>query len=108
MASERTQALQAAQNLFKVPELKSKILFTLMALAVYRFGAHIPTAGVNLQALETLAGQFQGTLFGIYDMFTGGALARATVFALGIICLLYTSDAADDFAVVECSGGAGA
>jgi len=44
MASERTQALQAAQNLFKVPELKNKILFTLMALAVYRFGAHIPTA----------------------------------------------------------------
>ena len=85
MASERTQALQAAQNLFKVPELKSKILFTLMALAVYRFGAHIPTAGVNLRALETLAGQFQGTLFGIYDMFTGGALARATVFALGIM-----------------------
>ncbi len=85
MANERTQALQAAQNLFKVPELKNKILFTLMALAVYRFGAHIPTAGVNLQALETLAGQFQGTLFGIYDMFTGGALARATVFALGIM-----------------------
>ncbi len=85
MANERTQALQAAQNLFKVPELKNKILFTLMALAVYRFGAHVPTAGVNLQALETLAGQFQGTLFGIYDMFTGGALARATVFALGIM-----------------------
>ena len=85
MASERTQALQAAQNLFKVPELKNKILFTLMALAIYRFGAHIPTAGVNLQALETLAGQFQGTLFGIYDMFTGGALSRATVFALGIM-----------------------
>ncbi|MBK5097007.1 MAG: preprotein translocase subunit SecY [Gemmatimonadetes bacterium] len=85
MASERTQALQAAQNLFKVPELKNKLLFTLMALAVYRFGAHVPTAGVNLQALETLAGQFQGTLFGIYDMFTGGALARATVFALGIM-----------------------
>jgi preprotein translocase subunit SecY len=85
MANERTQALQAAQNLFKVPELKNKILFTLMALAIYRLGAHIPTAGVNLQALETLAGQFQGTLFGIYDMFTGGALARATVFALGIM-----------------------
>jgi preprotein translocase subunit SecY len=85
MANERTQALQAAQNLFKVPELKNKILFTLMALAIYRFGAHVPTAGVNLPALETLAGQFQGTLFGIYDMFTGGALARATVFALGIM-----------------------
>ncbi len=85
MASERTQAIQAAQNLFKIPELKSKILFTLLCLAVYRLGAHIPTAGVNLQALQALAGQFQGTIFGIYDMFTGGALQRATVFALGIM-----------------------
>ncbi len=85
MATDRTKAIQAAQNLFRVPELKSKILFTLLCLAVYRLGAHIPTAGVNLPALEALAGQFQGTLFGIYDMFTGGALARATVFALGIM-----------------------
>jgi preprotein translocase subunit SecY len=85
MASDRTKAIQAAQNLFRVPELKSKILFTLLCLAVYRLGAHIPTAGVNLPALEAMAGQFQGTLFGIYDMFTGGALARATVFALGIM-----------------------
>jgi len=85
MASDRAKAIQAAQNLFRVPELKSKILFTLLCLAVYRLGAHIPTAGVNLPALEALAGQFQGTLFGIYDMFTGGALARATVFALGIM-----------------------
>ncbi|MCL7972754.1 MAG: preprotein translocase subunit SecY [marine benthic group bacterium] len=85
MANERTQALQAAQNIFKIPELKSKILFTLMCLAIYRLGAHIPTAGVNVLALQQLAGQFQGTLFGIYDLFTGGALARATVFALGIM-----------------------
>ena len=85
MANDRAKAIQAAQNLFRVPELKSKILFTLLCLAVYRLGAHIPTAGVNLPALEAMAGQFQGTLFGIYDMFTGGALARATVFALGIM-----------------------
>ena len=85
MANERTQALQAAQNIFKIPELKSKILFTLLCLAVYRLGAHIPTAGVNVLALQQLAGQFQGTLFGIYDLFTGGALQRATVFALGIM-----------------------
>jgi len=85
MANERTQALQAAQNLFKIPELKSKILFTLLCLAVYRFGSHVPTAGVNILALQQLAGQFQGTLFGIYDLFTGGALQRATVFALGIM-----------------------
>ncbi|MCL7958818.1 MAG: preprotein translocase subunit SecY [marine benthic group bacterium] len=85
MANERTQALQAAQNLFKIPELKSKILFTLLCLAIYRLGSHIPTAGVNVLALQQLAGQFQGTLFGIYDLFTGGALQRATVFALGIM-----------------------
>ena len=85
MANERTQALQAAQNIFKIPELKSKILFTLLCLAIYRLGSHIPTAGVNVLALQQLAGQFQGTLFGIYDLFTGGALQRATVFALGIM-----------------------
>ncbi len=85
MANERAQALHAAQNLFKIPELKSKILFTLICLAVYRFGSHVPTAGVNLLALQQLAGQFEGTLFGIYDLFTGGALQRATVFALGIM-----------------------
>ncbi|MDT8436092.1 MAG: preprotein translocase subunit SecY [Gemmatimonadota bacterium] len=85
MANERKQALENAAAIFKVPELKAKILFTLLCLAVYRLGAHIPTAGVNLTALQALAGQFQGTLFGIYDMFTGGALARATVFALGIM-----------------------
>jgi preprotein translocase subunit SecY len=85
MANERAQALQAAQNLFKIPELKSRILFTLLCLAIYRLGSHIPTAGVNVLALQQLAGQFQGTLFGIYDMFVGGALQRATVFALGIM-----------------------
>ncbi len=85
MANERTQALQAAQNIFKIPELKSKILFTLLCLAIYRLGSHIPTAGVNVLALQQMAGQFQGTLFGIYDLFTGGALQRATVFALGIM-----------------------
>ena len=85
MANERTQALQAAQNIFKIPELKSKILFTLLCLGIYRLGSHIPTAGVNVLALQQMAGQFQGTLFGIYDLFTGGALQRATVFALGIM-----------------------
>jgi preprotein translocase subunit SecY len=85
MANERTAAIQAAQNLFKIPELKSKILFTLLCLAVYRLGSHIPTAGVDVLALGQLAGQFQNTLFGIYNLFVGGALQRATVFALGIM-----------------------
>jgi len=85
MTSQKTNVAQAAQNLFKVPELKEKILFTLLCLAIYRLGSHIATVGVNVKALEQLAGQFQGTLFGIYDMFTGGALQRATVLALGIM-----------------------
>ena len=85
MANQQANAVQAVQSLFRIPELKSKILFTLLALAIYRLGSHIPTAGVDVIALRQLAGQFQGTLFGIYDMFTGGALQRATVFALGIM-----------------------
>ncbi|MFQ5889749.1 MAG: preprotein translocase subunit SecY [Gemmatimonadota bacterium] len=85
MASDSVRGLQAIPNLFKVPELKEKILFTLLVLAIYRLGSHITTAGVDVLALEQLAGQFQGTLFGIYDMFVGGALQRATVLALGIM-----------------------
>ncbi|TFG66776.1 MAG: preprotein translocase subunit SecY, partial [Gemmatimonadales bacterium] len=85
MAKERSNAALAATNLFKIPELKEKILFTLLCLAIYRFGAHVPTAMVDVIALRNLAGQFDGTLFGIYDLFVGGALQRATVFALGIM-----------------------
>ena len=85
MANAQTSAAKAIPNLFKVPELKEKILFTLLCLAIYRLGAHITTPGVNVLALEQLAGQFQGTLFGIYDMFVGGGLQRATIFALGIM-----------------------
>jgi preprotein translocase subunit SecY len=72
-------------NLFKVPELKEKILFTLLCLLIYRVGAHIATPGVNLAALADYANQSSGTLFGLYDLFSGGALARASVFALGIM-----------------------
>src|SRR5438445_581767 len=73
-------------NLFKVPELKEKILFTLLCLLVYRVGAHIATPGVNVQALaDFLHNQGQGTLFSLYDLFAGGSFGRATVFALGIM-----------------------
>src|SRR5690606_5355976 len=72
-------------NLFKVPELKEKILFTLLALLIYRIGAHITAPGVNYAVLDTLFSQFQGGLFGLYDMFVGGALSRATIFSLGIM-----------------------
>jgi preprotein translocase subunit SecY len=71
--------------MFKVPELKQKILFTLLALLIYRVGAHITTPGVNYNALEIAFAGLQNTLFGVYDMFVGGALSRATIFALGIM-----------------------
>ena len=72
-------------NLWRIPELKEKILFTLLCLAVYRFGAHITVPGVDVVALQATQGALQGTLFGLYDMFVGGGLQRATVFALGIM-----------------------
>src|SRR5690625_2920495 len=72
-------------NLFRVPELKDKLLFTLMVLLIYRAGAHITAPGVDVAALREQFGQLQGTLFGVYDMFVGGALSRATVLSLGIM-----------------------
>jgi preprotein translocase subunit SecY len=72
-------------NLFRIPELKQKILFTLMILLIYRFGAHVTAPGINVRALEEQFAQLQGTLFGVYDMFVGGALSRATIFSLGIM-----------------------
>src|SRR5881392_293219 len=93
-------------NLFKVPELKEKILFTLLCLVVYRIGAHIATPGVNVQALaDFLRNQGQGTLFSLYDLFAGGGFGRATVFALGIMPYISASIvfqlAAPVFPVVE-------
>ncbi|HTR19259.1 MAG TPA: preprotein translocase subunit SecY [Gemmatimonadales bacterium] len=73
-------------NLFKVPELKEKILFTLLCLVVYRIGAHIATPGVNVQAMaDYLTNNAKGTLLSLYDLFAGGGFGRATVFALGIM-----------------------
>lgn len=78
--------LSSFQNIFKIPELKSRILFTLALLAVYRIGAHIPTPGINGDALsEFLARSGAGALMGFFDMFSGGALSRVTIFALGIM-----------------------
>lgn len=73
------------QNVFKIPELKKRILFSLAFLAVYRVGVHIPTPGIDGDALATFFAQYQDTLFGIFNMFSGGALERLSVFALGIM-----------------------
>lgn len=77
--------LQVFQNIFKIPELKRRILITLGFLTVYRFGAHIPTPGVDAQVLSAIFDSAQGTVLGMVDLFTGGALKRLTVFALGIM-----------------------
>ncbi|MBI5183840.1 MAG: preprotein translocase subunit SecY [Nitrospinae bacterium] len=73
------------QNLFKIPELKKRILFTLGLLAVYRVGAHIPIPGIDGKALAEIFAKTQGTILGFFDMFSGGALRRLTIFALGIM-----------------------
>ncbi|MFH1240977.1 MAG: preprotein translocase subunit SecY [Pseudomonadota bacterium] len=73
------------QNIAKIPELKRKILFTLMMLVVYRIGCHIPTPGIDGAALSAFFGARQGTLFGLFDMFSGGALSQMSVMALGIM-----------------------
>jgi preprotein translocase subunit SecY len=73
------------QSMFKIPELKRRILFTAMILIVYRLGGHVPTPGINLEALKSFFDQQRGTLVGLYDMFAGGNLRNATIFALGIM-----------------------
>lgn len=78
-------AVDAFKNAFRIPELKSRILFTLALLAVYRLGSHVPTPGVDGAALAEQMNSAARGFLGFYDLFTGGAFARATVFALGIM-----------------------
>ncbi|NOR23204.1 MAG: preprotein translocase subunit SecY [Desulforhopalus sp.] len=74
--------LQSAAN---VPELRRRVLFTLIMLAVYRMGVQIPTPGINGEALSAFFTQNAGTLFGMFNMFSGGALENFSIFALGIM-----------------------
>ena len=73
------------QTIGKIPELKRRILMTFALLAVYRVGVHVPTPGINAEALQAFFSQAQGTLLGLFDMFAGGALSNLSVFALGIM-----------------------
>ena len=77
--------IDSLKSIFAIPDLRKRMLFTLMILAVYRVGSHIPTPGVNTEALAFLAEQAAGTMFGLYDMFSGGNLSQVTIFALGIM-----------------------
>ena len=73
------------QNIFKIPELKKRILYTFALLSVYRIGVHVPTPGIDTVALASFFARAKGTLLGLFDMFSGGALERLSVFALGIM-----------------------
>ncbi|MBP7571305.1 MAG: preprotein translocase subunit SecY, partial [Acidobacteria bacterium] len=77
--------VESLRNLFAIPDLRNRVLFTLALLGVYRIGNHIPTPGVNTEALALLAEQARNTMFGLYDMFSGGNLSKVTIFALGIM-----------------------
>jgi len=77
--------LNGFQTIGKIPELKRRILMTFALLAVYRVGVHVPTPGINADALAAFFNQAQGTLLGLFDMFAGGALRNLSVFALGIM-----------------------
>jgi preprotein translocase subunit SecY len=77
--------LSGFQNASRIPELRRRILFTLGMLAVYRLGVHVPTPGIDRQAMAAFFEQHQNTLFGFLNMFSGGALEQFSVFSLGIM-----------------------
>src|SRR4051812_42491108 len=76
---------EAFANIFRVPDLRKRLLFALGLLAVYRLGSHIPTPGINLQRWEEYMSSNAGSIFGFFDLFAGGNIRRLTVFALGIM-----------------------
>jgi preprotein translocase subunit SecY len=77
--------LSGFQNASRIPELRRRVLFTLAMLAVYRLGVHVPTPGIDRQALAAYFEQVKGTIFGLFNLFSGGALEQFSVFSLGIM-----------------------
>src|SRR5437899_1509346 len=77
--------IEAIRNMFRVEDLRKRVLFTLALLAVYRIGAHIPTPGINVTELERIFTQAQGSALGLFDLFSGGNFRNLTIFALGIM-----------------------
>lgn len=77
--------VNSVQNVFKIEELRNRILFTLGLLAIYRLGAHTPTPGINGEALSQFLREKGGALMGFFDIFSGGALSKLSIFALGIM-----------------------
>jgi preprotein translocase subunit SecY len=83
--------VEAVKNMFRIADLRNRVLFTLALLAVYRIGAHIPTPGINTTVLEQLFSQSAGSVLGIFDLFSGGNFRRLTIFALGIMPYITSS-----------------
>src|SRR5262250_909101 len=82
---------EAFANIFRVPDLRKRVLFTLGLLAVYRLGSHIPTPGIHLDRWTEFFNRSSGSLFGLFDLFAGGNIRRLTVFALGIMPYITSS-----------------
>src|SRR5271168_793430 len=83
--------IEAVKNMFRIQDLRNRVLFTLALLAVYRIGAHIPTPGINRDVLDQLFSQSAGSVLGIFDLFSGGNFRRLTIFALGIMPYITSS-----------------
>ncbi len=83
--------IEAVKNIFRIQDLRNRVLFTLALLAVYRIGAHIPTPGINTAVLEQIFQQSAGSVLGIFDLFSGGNFRRLTIFALGIMPYITSS-----------------
>src|SRR5580693_8486844 len=77
--------LEAFANIFRIPDLRKRLMFTLGLLAVYRLGSQVPTPGINVQRWEAIFSSAQGSIFGFFDLFAGGNIRRLSVFALGIM-----------------------
>jgi preprotein translocase subunit SecY len=77
--------VNAIANIFRVEDLRKRVLFTLALLAVYRLGAFLPTPGINTALLQELFSRGQGSFLGVLDLFSGGNFRRLTIFALGIM-----------------------
>src|SRR6202795_3546614 len=76
---------EAFANIFRVPDLRKRLLFALGLLAVYRLGGHLPTPGINIQRWQEIFSPQAGSIFGFFDLFAGGNIRRLTIFALGIM-----------------------
>src|SRR5579859_3463105 len=79
------QFFEAFANMFRIPDLRKRLLFTLAMLGVYRLGAFLPTPGINTDVLAQFFSQNQGSVLGVIDLFSGGNFRRLTIFALGIM-----------------------